>query len=189
MTEPLGPPPSSRIRRPVGGRYAVALAATVVCWAALVGGLVYLIFARTAWAHQADQAHLREWLDEARVFRKTIPDLVADYIDLRDKGFALTDEDVARKTGEIREQLKSLTDPLRMYQGYLPLFPDVFRVEVVFPRTDWPAISWESPVPRPRPQSETTVDVLEYPLPNRPGDRALLRCEYKLHAFNQRQRE
>jgi signal transduction histidine kinase len=190
MTEPLGPPPdTSRIRGPIGGRYAVALAATVICWAALVGALVYLIFARTAWAHQADQTHLREWLDEARVFRKTIPDLVAEYIDLRDKGFALTDEDVARKTGEIHEQLKSLTDPLRMYQGYLPLFPDVFRVEVVFPGTDWPAISWESPVPRPTPQNETTVDMLEYPLPNRYGDRAKLRIEYRLHAFNQRQRE
>src|SRR5947209_10633908 len=117
MTVPLDPPPSSRIRRPVGGRYAVALAATVVCWAALVGGLVYLIYARTAWVHQADQAHLREWLDEARVFRKTIPDLVDDYVRLRDSGLPpeLTKEDVARKEGEIREQLKSLTDPLRMY--------------------------------------------------------------------------
>jgi len=190
MTEPLGPPPSSRIHRPVGGRYAVALAATVVCWAALVGGLVYLIFARTAWAHQADQAHLREWLDEARVFRKTIPDLVAEYITLRDTPVppALIEEEVNRKAGEIREQLKSLTDPLRMYQGYLPLFPDVFRVEVVFPGTDWPSIAWESPVPRPRPQNQTTVDVLEYPLPNK-DERALLRCEYRLHAFNQRQRE
>src|SRR5207248_146863 len=137
MTQPLGPPPSSRIRRPVGGRYAVALAATVACWALLVGALVYLIVARTAWTHQADQAHLTEWLDEARVFRKTIPDLVAQYIELRDSGLppALTDEEVARKVGEIREQLKSLTDPLRMYQGYLPLFPDVFRIEVRFPGT------------------------------------------------------
>src|SRR5437879_1426412 len=121
MTEPLSPPPdTSRVRRPVGKRYAVALAATVVRWAALVGVLVYLIFARTAWAHQADQAHLTEWLDEARVFRKTIPDLVAEYISLRDSDLpaALLDEEVARKVGEIREQLKSLTDPLRMYQGY-----------------------------------------------------------------------
>src|SRR5262245_63539343 len=105
MTEPLGPPPdTSRIRRPVGGRYAVALAATVACWAALVGALVYLIVARTGWAHQADQAHLREWLDEARVFRKTIPDLVADYIDMSDKGFAPSGGGVARNTGEIRVQ-------------------------------------------------------------------------------------
>ena len=33
MTVPLDPPPSSRIRRPVGGRYAVALAATVTVMA------------------------------------------------------------------------------------------------------------------------------------------------------------
>src|SRR5438552_16301446 len=118
MTQPLGPPPSSRVRRPIGGRYAVALAATVACWAALVGALVYLIYARTAWVHQADQAHLREWLDEARVFRKTIPDLVAEYIKLRDDGLTGTDE-VANKAAEIAEQLQAMTDPLRMFSGNL----------------------------------------------------------------------
>jgi signal transduction histidine kinase len=187
MAEAPAPPPEPRVR--LGGRYAVALAATLACWAALVGALVYLIYARPAMVRQADQAHLREWLDEARVFRKTLPDLVADYIKLRDDGLPPDEEVVARKVGEIGEQIQDMTDPLRMYQGYLPLFPDVFRVEVVFPGSDWPAIGWVSPVPVPRPQNETTVDVLDYPLPNKYGSRAHLRCEYRLHAFNQRQRE
>ena len=44
-------------------------------------------------------------------------------------------------------------------------------------------------MPRPRRQNEATLDVLKYPLPNKYGDRAYLRCEYRLHAFNQQQRE
>src|SRR5581483_370110 len=111
MTGAPAPPPEPSVR--LGGRYAVALAGTLACWAALVGALVYLIYARTAWVRLADQAHLREWLDEARVFRKTIPDLVADYIRLRDDGLGPTDQEVASKVGEIAEQLQALTDPLR----------------------------------------------------------------------------
>jgi signal transduction histidine kinase len=177
-------PPEPRVR--LGGRYAVALAAVLVCWAGLVGALVYLISGRTAWVRQTDQAHLREWLDEARVFRKTLPDLVGEYIALRDDGLPADACDV--KVAEIYEHIQAITDPTRMYTGYLPLFPDVYSVEVHFPGTDWPAIAWESPVPRPRPQSESTVDVLEY-APGRYGDRARVRCDYRLHAFNQRQRE
>src|SRR5947209_20554842 len=122
MAEAPAPPPEPRVR--LGGRYAVALGATLVCWAALVGALVYLVYARTAWVRQADQAHLREWLDESRVFRKTLPDLVAEYVRLRDDGLPPEGEEVARKAGEIAEQVKALTDPLRMYPGALPLFPD-----------------------------------------------------------------
>src|SRR5580700_4110710 len=77
------PPPEPRVR--LGGRYALALAATIACWAALVGALVYLVFSRTSLLQQADANHVREWLDESRVFRKTLPDLVADYVALRDK--------------------------------------------------------------------------------------------------------
>src|SRR5262245_59366211 len=93
------PSPEPRVR--LGGRYAVALSATLACWAALVGALVYLVLARAAWLRQADQAHLREWLDEARVFRKTVPDLVAEYVALRDAGLPPEEELVARKAAEI----------------------------------------------------------------------------------------
>src|SRR5436190_18644425 len=152
MTEAPVPSPEPRVR--LGRRYTIVLAATLACWTVLVGALVYLVYARTAWVRQADQAHLREWLDESRVFRKTLPDLVAEYIELRDAGPAADESEfVARKAGEIREQIQALTDPLRMYPGALPLFPDVFRVEVLFPGSDWPAIEWASPVPVPRPQN------------------------------------
>jgi signal transduction histidine kinase len=173
----------------LGRRYALALAATLACWLALVGALVYLIAARTAWTAEADRAHVREWLDESRVFRKTLPDLAGEYIALRDAGLPGDADKVVRKAEEIAEQMRDIGEPPSMYQGHLPLFPDVYRIEVRFPGTDWPPIAWESPAPRPRRQNETKVDVLEYPLPNRYGGRGVLRCEYRLHAFNQRQRE
>ncbi len=173
----------------LGRRYTLALVAALVAWLAAVGALVYLVVARTGWLRQADQAHLREWLDESRVFRKTLPDLAGEYIHLRDSGLSADDQDVVVKAQEIAEQLQVMAEPTRTYQGYLPLFPDVYRLEVAFPGTDWPAIAWVSPVPRPRPQSETNIETLEYSLPNKYAGRAVVRCEYRLHAFNQRQRE
>jgi signal transduction histidine kinase len=187
---PADPNPSPEPRVRLGGRYALALAATVACWAALVGALVYLVFSRTSWLQQADAAHIREWLDESRVFRKTLPDLVADYVALRDKYPAPgpDPEELIYKADEIREQLRVMAGPPQMYQGYLPLFPDVYRLAVSFPGRDWPPLAWESLGPRPRQQNETKVDILEYAL-GQTGDRAVIRCEYRLHAFNQRQRE
>lgn len=181
------PPPEPRVR--LGGRYALALAATVGCWAALVGALVYLVFSRTSWVQQADADHVLEWLDESRVFRKTLPDLVVEYLALRDKyPTPGPDPEVVDKAEEIREQLRVMAMPPQIYQGYLPLFPDVYRLAVTFPGRDWPPLAWESAVPRPRQQNQTKVDVLEYRLPQTDG-RAVIYCEYRLHAFNQRQRE
>lgn len=182
-----GPHSEPRVR--IGRRFTLALAATILAWVSLIGVLVYLVYARTDWLEQADQAHVREWLDESRVVRKTLPDLAGEYVALRLSGLPADDDSVVRKTEEITEQLRALADPTRMFQGYLPLFPDIYRLEVRFPGTSWPPITWESPVPRPRQQNQTTVDVLDYPLPNRYGDKARLHCEYRLHAFNQRQRE
>jgi signal transduction histidine kinase len=182
-----GPPIESRVR--IGRKYALALAAALAAWIGLVGALVWLIYARTAWLEQADQAHLHEWLDESRVVRKTLPDLAGEYVALRDSGLSASDDAVVRKAEEITEQLRALAEPTRMYQGYLPLFPDIYLLAVRFPGTDWAPIDWQSPVPQPRKQGESNIDVIDYPLPNRFGDRAHLHCEYRLHAFNQRQRE
>jgi signal transduction histidine kinase len=184
------PPPEPRIR--LGRRYALTLAASGLCWAALVSALVYLVFSRTSLLQQADAAHVREWLDESRIHRKTLPDLIAEYVraraDIADSTQAALSQTVVRKADEIREQMQVMVVPERTYQGYLPLFPDVYLLETRFPGTDWAPISWTSPVPRPRQQNETKVDVIDYPLPQT-GGRAWLKCEYRLHAFNQRQRD
>ena len=151
MPVDLNPPPEPRVR--LGGRYALALAATIACWAALVGALVYLAFSRTSWLQEADAAHVREWLDESRVFRKTLPDLIAEYVALATNIHppAPDAEEVTNKAEEIREQLRVMTGPPQIYQGYLPLFPDVYRLAVTFPGRDWRPLAWESPVPRPAP--------------------------------------
>src|SRR5262245_48530642 len=180
------PPPEPRVR--LGRRYAVTLAASLAGWVTLVGTLVYLIYARTTWLGQADAANLREWIDESRVYRKTLPDLAGDYLALRDRDLPAEDPDVVGKAGEIATQMQVMTGTPRMLQSYLPLFPDIYRLEMRFPGTDWPPIAWKSPVLPPRQQNQTRVDVLEYPLAQY-GGRAVLRCEYRLHAFNQRQRE
>src|SRR5689334_12902905 len=158
------PPPEPRVR--LGGRYALTLAAAGLCWAGLVGVLVYLIVSRTTSLQQADAAHVREWLDESRVQRKTLPDLVGEYVALRDKYAALgadtagrLPDEIVYKASEIRTQMRVMAVPELTYTGYLPLFPDIYRLEASFPGTDWPPLTWESPVPRPRQQNQTKVDV------------------------------
>ena len=183
------PPAPDSLRVRLGRRYTLALAAVLAVWIGMVAALVWLIYTRTSWLEQADQAHLREWLDESRVVRKTLPDLAGEYVAYRESGLPATDDAVVRKAEEIFEQLRALAEPTRMYQGFLPLFPDIYVLAVTFPGTDWPSIEWISPVPQPRKQNETNVEVLDYPLPNRYGNKAHLHCQYRLHAFNQRQRE
>lgn len=179
----------SELAAPTGGRFTLALAVALVLWAALVGGVAYLLYSRTYWLREADEANLREWLDEARIYRKSLPELAADYIDLHDRDrLEESDGPVIQKRREIGEQLKRLADPTRIYQGQIPLFPDVYRLELRFPGTTWQAIDWESPLPRPRPQLKATNE-LSYRILGEMEPRAVLSCEYRLHAFNVRQRE
>lgn len=181
--------PTSDLAAPTGRRFAIALTIVLLLWAALVGVVAYLLYARTFWLREADEANIREWLDEARIYRKSLPELTAEYIDLHDRQ-QLGDSDglVVVKRQEIAEQLKCLADPTRIHQGHLPLFPDVFRFELRFPGTDWQPIAWTSPLPRPRPQLRATNE-LSYCILGDGEPRAELSCEYRLHAFNVRQRE
>lgn len=174
---------------PTGRRFVFALTVALALWAALVGSTAYLLYSRTYWLREADEANLREWLDEARIYRKTLPELAAEYIDLHDRNQLREDDGpVVHKRQEIAEQLKRLADPTRIYQGQIPLFPDVYRFELTFPGTDWQPIRWISPLPRPRPQLNAT-NVLNFRLLGDTESRALLSCEYRLHAYNARQRE
>ena len=152
--------------------------------------MVYLIFSRTSWLQHADAAHIQEWLDESRVFRKTLPELAAEYVALRDKypSSGPEPEELIYKADEIREQLRVMAVPPQTYHDYLPLFPDIYRLAVSFPGSDWPPLVWESPVPRPQQQNQTKVDVLEYSVA-RAGGRAKIHCEYRIHAFNQLQHD
>ncbi len=172
-----------------GRRFTVVLVGALALWTGLVILLAYLLYSRSYWLRESDEANLREWLDESRVFRKAIPELVAEYLELRDRYQTESEESLAvRKREEITEQLRRLADPTRIYAGQLPLFPDIYCLEVSFPGTGWNSIVWKSPLPRPKSQS-TSINELTYPILGAKEPRARFRCEYRLHAFNARQRE
>ncbi len=175
------------------GKYAKALGPAVAFWLILVGSLAYLLFERTRAAGSVDEANLHEWLDEARSFRKSTPELAREYaarLDAADNDTSA--EDVRLKAEEIGEQLKAMADPLRLYQGQLPLFPEIYTLEVRMldrPETVKPVV-WASPVPRPRRQNQDQVRPLYHHVRDTAGKPvAVLTCEYRIHAFNKLQRD
>src|SRR5262245_558363 len=138
MTEPERLPPAAdeepRLRRLLG------LLPAALAWAALVGWLAYALYARTGRWREAAAANLRAWLHEARNFRKPLPELVRDLLALRDQSGPEASGDAERnfKAEEIAEQLKALAEPTRRYQYQLPLFPEIYRLEVRFTDPDLP---------------------------------------------------
>jgi signal transduction histidine kinase len=174
---------------PPGGALVRGLAPAVVLWAALVGWLSYDLYARAQWWREADQANLREWIDETRVFRKSLPELIKEYLALHqaikaaDPERTPSPDDVRDKADQIEEQLAALADATRVYQGQLPLFPEIYRFEVRFPDSGLTPLSWVSPSPPPRSQNQSQVQELDYPILGRNDERAFVRCEYRLHAF------
>lgn len=203
MTAPTpagGTPPLSRstteaitlpARRALFG-YVWGLTPVILVWALLVGWLAKTLYDRATWSEEADAATVREWLDEARNFRKTLPELVRDYVRLRDEDPAGTIDPrrLATKRAEIEEQMRSLVEPTRTYLNQLPSFPEIYRIEVAIDvggRRE--EMAWTSPLPRPRQQTRAAVSGLAYrPLGDADG-RAVISCEYRLHAFNRLQRQ
>ena len=64
-----------------GWKYFRGLAPPLLVLAVLLGWLAYLLYARAHWWQQTDENNLREWLNEARVFRKSLPELTREYLD------------------------------------------------------------------------------------------------------------
>jgi len=168
-------------------KFIRALAPAVAIWLALVALLGYLLIDRTDQAAESDEASIREWIDEGRPFRKTLPELIRELLErVEENG------DVTSKKEELGIQLRAMVDPVRLYQGQLPVFPEFYRLEVRFlnqPDTLAP-ISWDSPVPRPKIQYRTHVRTLDHVIhgpDGKPG--AVVHCEYRMHAFNKLQRD
>ena len=179
-------------------RYAGRLAPLAVLWAVLVGLLAWLLVTRAAWGEDADRADVREWLDNTRVFRKTLAELIREYVDLLNaetRGPDHTDR-VRNKHAEIEEHLRAMVEPTRMYAGQLPLFPNVYSIEVEFAGVTGPdarpapPVAWTSPKPRPGGSAKAQLRTLELEPPlNRPGAAARVRCVYQLHSFNRMQQQ
>ena len=179
---------------PTGWRFALGLTPALLFWGVLVGLLANSIYARTGWWRKADEANLAEWLTEGRTFRKSLPELVRDYLDEYDKTLAGGEAELEFKADEIREHLRALVDPTRLFQGQIHLYPEVYRLEVQFPASALDSIRWDSPVNPPRQQQQTKVHTFSHNLlgkdsQGREDRRAKLVCQYRMHAYAEIQRQ
>ena len=171
--------------------YFEGLAPVTIVWLALVGWLAGLLYSRANWSEQADRATVREWLDEARNFRKTLPELIREYARLREDDPTATDRPREKRRRDRRANARPGRADSR-YLNQLPSFPIIYQIEVLF--LDAPAarrnerIVWDSPLPRPRQETHSPIRVLEYHPLGADDPRALIHCEYQLHAFNKLQR-
>lgn len=153
-----------------------------------------------------DEQAMREWIREARVGFKSLPELLREFDELSAActeqlqsaegsgpaaaGLILYQHEQKRE--EIQEMLKALgAPPTKIYAGQLPLFPVVYRLEVLFGdemktrydhRLNFTPIAWDSEVPR-RPSQYR--ELAPYSLLREGGP--AVRVEYHLHAFLQRQ--
>lgn len=137
--------------------------------------------------HGYDEAALREWIEEARVFRDTLPEMSRAFLrDLDLHGTVDPDQDpeLLLKANAIEEHLRSLGDPpSKMYAGQLPLFPIIYRLALSFdrPAKEEYVIVWDSELPRQGAQYQ----VLHHDL----APRIHLAVQYQIHAYNRRQRQ
>ncbi len=172
------------------GKYALGLAPFVIVWVVLVVWLSMLIMAKAEWSDRSDEALMTEWIEETRTYRKTLPELVKDYLSLNSSVGSDPDvspEVLSLKRAEIAEQLRALAEPTRAYESKLPAFPVLYSLRVSFDELQLPAVLWESPIPRPRQQNQTRTRSLHLPVDGS-ASHAEIVCEYSLHAFNKLQR-
>jgi signal transduction histidine kinase len=90
-----------------------------------------------------DEQAMREWLEEARAFRETLPELTENYLKRTDDILG-SDSSTAESNGlavgtaiqkreEIAEALKALANPpTKIFPGQMPLFPTIYRIEIRF---------------------------------------------------------
>src|ERR1700756_3378990 len=165
------------------------LGVPLALWVLFLGLLISLVRTRSHSGQEYDEAALREWIQEARIFRDTLPELARKYLAMAIDPHA-DPALVAARSAELHDQLTALADPLRIYPSELPLFPNLYRMELQFV-TDRPGspppIIWQPQIPRPRDAAQ--VHQLTEPVSTRPGQEAYLHVEYQLHAFNKRQRD
>jgi len=192
MTPPPEPPDSGPAPRLRIGRYVGRLAPLATLFVALVGWLGWLLYSRANLTQENDEADVREWLNETRVFRKPLPELVGEYVELIE--LAGDSGRLRAKHDEIEAHLSALAEPTRKYAGKLPLFPEIYSLVVVYPgrgpppgRAGHPV--WRSPVPRPGADAKARVRAVEIATGDRGGGVARVRCEYRVHTNHRFEQE
>src|SRR5579871_3560430 len=167
-------------------RYVRGLAAPVLLWSLFAAVLIEPLQNWLNGDEMYDTAALREWIEEARVFRGTLPAAVRDYLDHRDRASEdpAKDFELTIEAESIAEQLKSLGTPTLAYSGYLPLFPTIYSLTLSFAedgKAATPPIVWDSNLPR----QSSQYKELDYPI----DPRATLKIQYQLHAYNKRRQK
>ena len=179
-------------------RYVGRLAPLVLLWVVMAGLLGWLLYTRAAWNEQSDRADIREWIDNTRIFRKTLAELVKEYVDLMSEKNPGAEHGnrVQAKRDEIDAHIRAMTEPTRVYASQLPLFPEVYKLEVAFREVHSPdgieaaPVRWESPKPRPGGSARAQVRTLSFEPPlGRTDSHATIRVEYRLHTYNRMQHE
>lgn len=180
-------PPLTFKPPPVSRRLLLGLVPPLLLLLLVLAALTYALYTRSQLTRQADREALREWLEEARVYRKTLPDLVRDYLaHLPSNGDppAPGDPVLEIRAEELQEHLAALGRPTRLWAEQLPLFPIIYELRLTLPDR---AVVWESGLPRPRPLGQ--VAELTYPLLGPSDPRVVIHVAYQLHAYNRRQEE
>jgi signal transduction histidine kinase len=173
----------------------------------LLGGLLYLLLREPLqwWLRGEeiyDEQAVKEWIRESRIGFRTLPELLKDLVtaagrhteELRghpEKSLSAIGPH-EQKRAEIQEMLRAMAaPPTKVYTGQLPLFPVIYRLEVVFDdrlrekfdgRLDLSPIVWDSDVPRHPSQYR---ELPAYELLREPG--VAVRAQYHLHAYMQKQ--
>jgi signal transduction histidine kinase len=165
-------------------RYVRGLAAPVLLWSLFAAVLVKPLQSWLQGDDQYDEATIREWIDETRVFRSTLPEMVRDYLRQLDAAREDPGEEfqLSKKAASIREHLRSMGNPPKMYLGQLPSFPVIYRLKVVCdvePGHEPQEIVWDSYQTRlPGQYREINHAITPH---------AWVNVQYQLHAYNKRQ--
>jgi signal transduction histidine kinase len=163
----------------------------------MAGLLGWMLYSWAGWSEQADRADMREWLDNTRIFRKTLAELVREYVDLLQDVNPGPDypNRLKNKRNEIEEQVRATIEPTRVYSAQLPLFPEVYKFEIDFSGIPLPAgrevapIKWESSKPKPAGPGRAQLHTLSFDPLGRKNASAEIRMEYQLHTYNQMQHQ
>jgi signal transduction histidine kinase len=168
-------------------RYSRGLAALVLLWGLFVAVLYRPIEVWLGGAESYDRWLMREWIEESRVWRDTLPDMARDYRKTLDEARAHPSHDfdfqLSLKNEKIRENLKALGTPPKRYAAQLPGFPFIYRVRLTFEQDgglDPVIIEWDSNVNRRSGQYRE----LEHEI----GPGTHVDVQYQLHAYNTQQR-
>ena len=152
-----------------------------------------------------DRHAIQEWVREARVDDKGLPELLEEFLVLTDETnekLKTASEDAVSETclphdekrREIHELLQALcVPPTRMYGGQLPLFPMIYRLEVDFTelkekhydrRLNFTPIVWESDIPRYQEEHQFRRLDGYHLMRDKP---VRIHAQYQLHAYMQTQ--